>query len=230
MKARDIISLQALDAALAKLNSSVQLGELEENISRQILALEKLAEQNHTLNEIYTKERLDLQAQHQAKSKDKRYQPTSDSIYSTDAINLSPFFPQSPREVENPSELGKVLDYLIASFNKIKSLYAVKQIKSLYAVENPLESFQILIEQEAIAPLILEAYDRIRALFPTERLGLEVKTDPEIANWQSLWITIYTKLEVEEAFAKLKNLDRTWWLDASLVIPNNILNIDLGWE
>ncbi|MBD0395449.1 MAG: hypothetical protein ICV52_16780, partial [Microcoleus sp. C1-bin4] len=82
MKETDIIRLQALGAALAKLDSSVQLGELEENISRQILALEKLAEQNHTLNEIYTKERLDLQDEYQAKSKDKRYQPTIDSIYS----------------------------------------------------------------------------------------------------------------------------------------------------
>jgi hypothetical protein len=221
MKARDFISLQALGAALAKLDSSVQLGELEENISRQILALEKLAEQNHTLNEIYTKERLDLKYQYEAKSKDKRYNETNDSIYSTDARNLSPSFPQPPGEVENSSELAKAFDNLIASFNKIKTLYAV---------ENPLESFKILMEQEAIAPLILEGYDRIRALFPTERLGLEVKTDPEIANWRSLWITIYTKLEVDEAFAKLKNLDRTWWLDASLVIPNNILNIDLGWE
>jgi len=221
MKARDIISLQALGAALAKLDSSVQLGELEENISRQILALEKLAEQNHTLNEIYTKERLDLKEQYQAKPKDKRYQPTSDSIYSTDAANLRPSFPQPPEERENPSEIAKAFDNLIASFN---------QIKTLYAVENPLETFQIIMEQEAITPLILEGYDRIRALFPTERLGLEVKPDPEIANWRSLWITIYTKLEVEEAFAKLKNLDRTWWLDASLVIPNNILNIDLGWE
>lgn len=221
MKARDIISLQALGAALAKLDSSVQLGELEENISRQILALEKLAEQNNTLNEIYTKERLDLKYQYEAKSKDKRYNETSDSIYPTDAINLSPSFPQPPGEVENSSELAKAFDNLIASFHKIKSLYAV---------ENPIESFQIIIEQEAIAPLILEAYDRIRALFPTERLGLEVKTDPENVNWRSLWITIYTKLEVDEAFAKLKNLDRTWWLDASLVIPNNILNIDLGWE
>ena len=221
MKARDIISLQALGAALAKLDSSVQLGELEENITLEILALEKLAAQNNTLNEIYRKERLDLQDEYEAKSKDKRYQPTSDSIYSTDAINLSPSFPQPPEEMENPSEIAKAFDKLIASFNKIKSLYAV---------ENPIESFQIIMEQEAIAPLILEAYDRIRALFPTERLGLEVKTDPEIANWRSLWITIYTKLEVEEAFAKLKELDRTWWLDASLVIPNNILNIDLGWE
>ena len=221
MKARDIISLQALGAALAKLDSSVQLGELEENISRQILALEKLAEQNHTLNEIYTKERLELKDRYEAKSKDKRYQPTSDSIYSTDPANLSPSIPQPRGEVENPSELAKAFDNLIASFNKIKTLYAV---------ENPLETFKIIMEQEAIAPLILEGYDRIRALFPTERLGLEVKTDPEIANWRSLWITIYTKLEVAEAFTKLKHLDRTWWLDASLVIPNNILNIDLGWE
>jgi hypothetical protein len=221
MKETDIIRLQALGAALAKLDSSVQLGELEENISLEILALEKLAEQNNTLNEIYTKERLDLQDQYEAKSKEKRYNETSDSIYSTDAINLPPSFAQPPGEVENPSEIAKAFDNLIASFNKIKSLYAV---------ENPLESFKIIIEQEAIAPLILEGYDRIRALFPTERLGLEVKTDPEIANWRSLWITIYTKLEVDEAFAKLKNLDRTWWLDASLVIPNNILNIDLGWE
>src|SRR4028118_1857426 len=220
MKETDIIRLQALGAALAKLDSSVQLGELEENISRQILALEKLAEQNNILNEIYTKERLDLKEQYRAISKDKRYNETSDSI-STDAISLSPSFPQPPEEMENPSEIAKAFDNLIASFNKIKSLYAV---------ENPIGSFQIIMEQEAIAPLILEAYDRIRGLFPTERLGLEVKTDPEIANWRSLWITIYTKLEVDEAFAKLKNLDRTWWLDASLVIPNNILNIDLGWE
>jgi hypothetical protein len=221
MKETDIIRLQALGAALAKLDSSVQLGELEENISLEILALEKLAEQNNILNEIYTKERLDLQDQYEAKSKEKRYNETSDSIYSTDAINFSPSFPQPPGEVENPSERAKAFDNLIVSFN---------QIKTLYAVENPLETLKVIMEQEAIAPLILEAYDRIRALFPTERLGLEVKTDPEIANWRSLWITIYTKLEVDEAFVKLKNLDRTWWLDASLVIPNNILNIDLGWE
>jgi hypothetical protein len=112
-------------------------------------------------------------------------------------------------------------DDLIADFNKIRNLYTVAE---------PLETFKLIIEQEVIVSLILEAHSQIRELFPTERLGLEVKTDPEIANWRSLWITIYTKLEVEEAFAKLKTLDRTWWLDASIVISNNILNIDLGWE
>ena len=222
MKATDIIRLQAIGATLAQLDSSIELGELEDSIiSSAILAFEKLAGQNTTINEIYERERLDLKEQYQAKPKDKRYQPTSDSIYSTDAGNLSPSFPQPQGEAENSSEIAKDFDNLIASFN---------QIKSLYAVENPVESFKIIIEQEVMVSLILEAHSKIRELFPTERLGLEVKTDPEIANWRSLWITIYTKLEVEEAFEKLKTLDRTWWLDASLVIPNNILNIDLGWE
>ncbi|MBD1813951.1 peptidase [Microcoleus sp. FACHB-DQ6] len=123
--------------------------------------------------------------------------------------------------MENPSEIAKAFDNLLASFNKIKSLYAV---------ENPLETFQIIIEQEAIAPLILEGYDRIRSLFPTERLGLEVKTDPEIANWRSLWIAIYTKLEVEEAFAKLNILDDSWWLEAKIAAPKNDLHISIEWE
>ncbi|MEG3850326.1 peptidase [Microcoleus sp. herbarium19] len=123
--------------------------------------------------------------------------------------------------IQEPAIKNAPFDDLIADFNKIRSLYTV---------EEPLETFKLIIEQEAIVSLILEAHSKIRELFPAERLGLEVKTDPEIANWRSLWITIYTKLEVEEAFEKLKILDRTWWLDASLVIPNNILNIDLGWE
>lgn len=112
-------------------------------------------------------------------------------------------------------------DDLITDFNKIRSLYAV---------EDPLEAFKLIIEQEVMLSLILEAHSKIRELFPTERLGLEVKTDPEIANWRSLWITIYTKLEVEEAFAKLNILDDSWWLDAKIAAPKNDLHISLEWE
>ena len=164
MKATDIIRLQAIGATLAQLDSSIELGELEDSIiSSAILAFEKLAGQNTTINEIYTRERLDLKEQYQAKSKDKRYQPTSDRIYSTDAVNLSFSFPQPQGELENPSEIAKDFDNLIASFN---------QIKSLYAVEDSLETFKIIIEQEAIALLILAAHSKIRELFPTERLEI----------------------------------------------------------
>ncbi|MEG4281997.1 hypothetical protein QUB68_02625 [Microcoleus sp. A006_D1] len=222
MKATDIIRLQAIGATLAQLDSSIELGELEDSIiSSAILAFEKLAKQNTVIDEIYTRERLDLKEQYQAKSKDKRYQPTSDSIYSTDAGNLSPSFPQPQGEAESPSEIATAFDNLIASFN---------QIKSLYAVENPVESFKIIIEQEAIALLILEAHSKVRELFPSERLALEVKTDPEIANWRSLWITIYTKLEVDEAFDKLMILDDTWWLDKITTVANSKLHISLGFE
>ncbi|MEG3841920.1 peptidase [Microcoleus sp. herbarium14] len=112
-------------------------------------------------------------------------------------------------------------DDLIADFNKIRSLYTV---------EEPLETFKLIIEQEVMLSLILEAHSKIRELFPTERLGLEVKTDPEIANWRSLWISIYTKLEVEEAFEKLNILDDSWWLDAKIAAPKNDLHISLEWE
>lgn len=57
-----------------------------------------------------------------------------------------------------------------------------------------------------------------------------MKTDPEIANWRSLWITIYTKLEVDEAFEKLMILDDTWWLDKITTVTNSKLHISLGFE
>jgi hypothetical protein len=112
-------------------------------------------------------------------------------------------------------------DDLIADFNKIRSLYTVAE---------PLETFKLIIEQEVMVSLILEAHSQIRELFPTERLALEVTTDPGIANWRSLWITIYTKLEVDEAFEKLTIFDDSWWLEAKINAPKNNLHISLEWE
>jgi hypothetical protein len=114
-----------------------------------------------------------------------------------------------------------MLDNLIADFNRIKNLYVV---------EGSLEVFKMMLEQEAIAPLVIEAYDPIRVLFPTEKLGLAVIPDAEIPSWRSMWITIYTKLSAEEGFLKLKELDRDWWLDAVIAAPKNDLHINLGWE
>jgi len=123
--------------------------------------------------------------------------------------------------IQDPTIKTTPFDDLIADFNKIRSLYTV---------EDPLETFKLIIEQEVMINLILGAHSQIRALFPTERLGLEVKTAPEIANWRSLWITIYTKLEVDEAFAKLNILDDSWWLEAKIAAPKNDLHIRLEWE
>ncbi|MEG4088038.1 peptidase [Microcoleus sp. Pol12B4] len=123
--------------------------------------------------------------------------------------------------IQEPTIKTTPFDDLIADFNKIRSIYTV---------EEPLEAFKLIIDQEVMVSLILEAHSKIRELFPTERLGLEVKTDPEIANWRSLWIAIYTKLEVEEAVAKLNILDDSWWLEAKIAAPKNDLHISLEWE
>ncbi|MDF0553413.1 peptidase [Kamptonema sp. UHCC 0994] len=123
--------------------------------------------------------------------------------------------------IQEPAIKSTSFDDLIAEFNKIRSLYTV---------EEPLETFKIIIEQEVIVSLILEAHSKIRELFPSERLALEVTTDPEIAGWRSLWIIIYTKLEADEAFEKLMILDDTWWLDNITTVVNSKLHINLGWE
>jgi hypothetical protein len=123
--------------------------------------------------------------------------------------------------IQEPAIKLAPFDDLIADFNKIRSLYTV---------EEPLETFKLIIEQEVMVSLILEAHSKVRELFPSERLALEVKTDPEIANWRSLWMTIYTKLEVHEAFEKLMILDDTWWLEKITTVANSKLHISLGFE
>jgi len=116
---------------------------------------------------------------------------------------------------------SKAFDDLINSFN---------QIRTLYTIADSRETFQFIIEQPTITSLIIEAHDKITTLFPGERLGLEVKTDPEIAGSRTLWINIYTKLEVDAAFEKLMILDDTWWLEAVNSVTKSNLHINLEWE
>jgi hypothetical protein len=123
--------------------------------------------------------------------------------------------------IQDTDVKSKAFDDLINSFN---------QITNLYTITDPLETFQFIIEQQTITSLIIEAHDQITSLFPNERLGLEVKTDPEIAGSQSLWITIYTKLEVDAAFEKLMILDDTWWLEAVTSVTKSNFHINLEWE
>lgn len=123
--------------------------------------------------------------------------------------------------IQDTDVKSKAFDDLINSFN---------QITNLYTISDPLEFFQFMVEQQTIISLIVEAHYKITSLFLNERLGLEVKTEPEIKESQSLWITIYTKLEVDEAFDKLTILDDTWWLEAITSVPKSNVHINLEWE
>ena len=56
MKQEDVIVLQAIGNALAKLDSSVDLENLEDNISEAIAGLETLVTKNTSLNQLYQTE------------------------------------------------------------------------------------------------------------------------------------------------------------------------------
>jgi hypothetical protein len=79
-----------------------------------------------------------------------------------------------------------------------------------------------------LAPLILEAYERILAYFgpSVKTTVLEVVSDPEAEGYDELFILIQTNLTPDEALARLRRLDQEWWLDAS-VGTQCLLNIDV---
>lgn len=106
---------------------------------------------------------------------------------------------------------------------------AFEKINSLYWIEEPVETLKLLLGHEAMLPLVIEAYDKIRELFPEAKLALEVERDPEIPGWRSLWILIYSHLDVDEALDKLDILEDTWWLEAGDAV-GTLLNIHTGWE
>lgn len=127
--------------------------------------------------------------------------------------------PESKSQAKPQAKSQAVAD-LISAFEKINSLYWI---------EEPVETLKLLLGHEAMLPLVIEAYDKIRELFPEAKLALEAIGDPEIPGPPDLWIVIYSQLDPDEAFKKLKNLDYTWWLDAGDAVGTR-LNISLGWE
>lgn len=88
-------------------------------------------------------------------------------------------------------------------------------LSKIYTFRNPPEVSEFLSSNIFLIPLIEEAYRKIREYFPQTELILEVLYDPEADN-KELVIFIHTNLPPDEALNKLEQLDKNWWLDASL--------------
>ena len=65
-----------------------------------------------------------------------------------------------------------------------------------------------------LKPILAEAPDKIGKFFPDAEIDYEVTVDPEIENWVTLEILIFTHLSAEEAFERMKKLKTDWWLQA----------------
>jgi hypothetical protein len=102
-------------------------------------------------------------------------------------------------------------------------------LELLYIFNNSVEIIKYLNEKRYLISLLLDAHQKIKGVFPSERLGLRIIYDPEITGWIRLIIDIHTLLDVDEAFEKLKILDNVWWLDISFLVGND-LDININFD
>jgi len=86
-------------------------------------------------------------------------------------------------------------------------------IESLYSLKEKTAVIQFLDEYSFLIPLLLEAREKIYAYFPNPELSLEVIADPEAEGHYQLLAAVSTDLTAEDAYRRLKEFDRAWWLD-----------------
>lgn len=87
-------------------------------------------------------------------------------------------------------------------------------IESLYSLKGKTAVIGILDEYSFLIPLLLEAHEKIDVYFPNPEVSLEVIADPEAKGDYQLLASVSTSLSAEDAYRRLKEFDRAWWLDA----------------
>ena len=132
-------------------------------------------------------------------------------------------FTSLPAELSNP-EINTNNSSIIYFVNNL-----INRLKPLYIFNNLPEIVKYLNEKKYLISLLLDANQKIKEIFPTEKLQLRIIYDPEIKGWRKLIIDIHTLLDADEAFDKLKMLDNIWWLDVSCLVGND-LDININFD
>jgi hypothetical protein len=86
-------------------------------------------------------------------------------------------------------------------------------IEGLYSPKGKTAVARILDEHSFLIPLLMEARERLDVYFPNSEVSLEVITDPETEGDYQLLAAVSTDLTADDAYRKLKEFDRAWWLD-----------------
>jgi len=90
---------------------------------------------------------------------------------------------------------------------------AASSIEGLYSLKGKTAVARVLDEHSFLIPLLMEARERLDAHFPNSEVSLEVITDPETEGDYQLLAAVSTSLTAEDAYRRLKEFDRAWWLD-----------------
>lgn len=95
------------------------------------------------------------------------------------------------------------------------SVSRLTSITEMYEIRSAHEGaiLRFLQEHDFLQPILLEAKDRIIAIFGSDvKLCLELEHDPE-EGWDELFIVIKSKCSAEEAVRLEKRLMDEWFLD-----------------
>ncbi len=106
---------------------------------------------------------------------------------------------------------------------------ALQLLERLYSFRRRAEVLGFLEKYPFLAPLLLEAYDRIRTYFPDSLIFLEVVADPEANGDYQLVASVAVDLDPDEALENLEQFDEDWWLDA-LDRAQGMLCIDVEFQ
>ncbi len=103
----------------------------------------------------------------------------------------------------------------------------LQSLSQFYIFRRPEEVSQFLSIYPFLAPLLMEAYGRIREHFGQQsQVVLEVVTDPDRDDDQELFALVQTDLSPDDAWSCLERFDQEWWLDTSSQ-AHCLLNIDV---
>jgi len=105
-------------------------------------------------------------------------------------------------------------------FSEVEYLY--NGLPRLYNFRKPFKVFKFLEENLYLISALSEIYWEIHKYFPYDELFLEIFKDPTEIDFEELFIIVQTTFDRKEAHKRLNTFDDNYWLDASILIGNNV--------
>ena len=91
----------------------------------------------------------------------------------------------------------------------------IATLEKFYTQKERSEILRFLEGSPAIVSTLLEAPAIIQHYFPTEKLFLDIRVDPELADDIEIVLVILTSLDPQEALKRQRHLDQAWWRGVS---------------
>ena len=105
----------------------------------------------------------------------------------------------------------------------------IEGLRTKYDFRDKEEVTSFIRANPQLEPMLFEALEPIRTVFPESQLYLEVFHNPEYQDSNQLVINISTGLSVKEALTELDKIDRGWW-GTNINRAEGKLSIDLEFE